>query len=157
MLKSIKTFFDERILAPSEADSEDVSEHALQLATAALLFEMTRADFAGNPQEVDAVLRALQVAFDITPAESGELLRLAEQETAKSVSLYEFTYLVDRELGPEKKVHIVELLWQVAFADGKLHKYEEHLVRKIADLLHVPHRDFIRAKHSAAQILDQQP
>ena len=57
--------------------------------------------------------------------------------------------LINRHFSQEEKNHIVELLWEVAYADGELDKYEEHLVRKLADLIYVPHRSFIRAKHRA--------
>ena len=71
----------------------------------------------------------------------------------KSVSLYEFTSRLNEELSPEEKADTVEMLWRVAFADGRLDKYEEHLIRKAADLLHVPHRRFIRAKLKAERDL----
>ena len=69
----------------------------------------------------------------------------------EAVSLYEFTNRLNDELTPEDKTGIVEMLWRVAFADGRIDKYEEHLVRKAADLLYVPHRRFIRAKLKAGR------
>jgi len=67
------------------------------------------------------------------------------------VSLYQFTGLINQHFTPEQKVRVVEMLWQVAYADGHLDPYEEALVRKIADLIHVPHRQFIQAKHRVAE------
>jgi len=155
VLRAIQRFFDTRIRADSASASPEVSRHALQLATAALLIEMTRADFRVKEKERRTVMEAIQRTFDLTPDETQELIRLAEQEAAESVSLYQFTRLVDKGFSLEQKKHVVELLWRVAFADEEMEKHEEYLVRKIADLLHVPHRDFIQAKLRARQAVRQ--
>jgi uncharacterized tellurite resistance protein B-like protein len=90
--------------------------------------------------------RALQRRFSLSSAETEELAKLAEQEAGDAVSLYQFTALINRHFAASDKVRVIEMLWQVAYADGKLDRYEEALVRKIAELIHVPHRDFIQAK-----------
>ncbi len=144
MLRAIQEFFSERI-SPDEGGTHD--QHSLQLATAALLFEMLRADYDEHPDEYAALERALRKRFSLSPGETEELARLAEQEAADAVSLYQFTGLINQHFAPEEKVQVIEMLWQVAYADGHLDRYEEALVRKIADLIHVPHRDFIQAKH----------
>ena len=110
-----------------------------------------RADYDVRPEERDAVLRALAAAFgDLSPEETRDLLARAEERADDATSLYEFTRHVNRRLDHDQKAHVVELLWRVAYADGDLDKYEEHLVRRIADLIHVPHSVFIRMKHKAA-------
>ena len=85
-------------------------------------------------------------AFGLDADSAAALVENAERTVEESVSLYEFTRRLNDEATPAEKVEIIEMLWRVAFADGRLDKYEEHLVRKAADLLHVPHRRFIRAK-----------
>ena len=117
-----------------------------QLATATLLVEIARADFEIHPREQDAIRRLLRGACGLDPARAAELVARAEREAEEVVSLYEFTRRLNLELSREEKTEIVEMLWRVAFADGQIDKYEEHLVRKVADLLYVPHRNFIRAK-----------
>ena len=92
---------------------------------------------------------SLQGSFGLTADETDELLRLAEQQSREAASLYEFTALVDAGLDAAQKKRIVELLWLVAFADGHKDAHEEHLIRRIAGLLHVPHPDFIDAKRRA--------
>jgi uncharacterized tellurite resistance protein B-like protein len=151
MLASIKRFFDANLLAATKARSPEEQEHAYQLATAALLIEMTRADHEVKSVELDAVTHAVQRAFGLDSAQTAELVALAEQEADEAISLFEFTRLINDNFDARQKEHIVELLWQVALADGEIDKYEDHLVRKVADLIHVPHLIFIRAKHTAME------
>jgi uncharacterized tellurite resistance protein B-like protein len=75
-----------------------------------------------------------------------ELIALAEQEAAEATSLYQFTHLIDKGFSHEQKARVVELLWQVAFADGHLEAREEAVVRRVADLIHVPHKTYVAAK-----------
>ncbi len=154
MLKAILQFFEDEIL--KETQDEATSEHGLQLATAALLIEMSRADFEAGATERDAVVAAIQRVYELTDRETLELVALAEEEAKQATSLYQFTSLINKAFSAEQKAQVVELLWEVAWADGRIDKYEEHLVRKIADLIHVPHRTFIRAKHKVKRARMQQ-
>ena len=147
MIKSMQQFFKNRIQSVMEVDDKATSEHAIQLATAALLIEMTHADFHVTEDEKNAVKRALQKAFELSVAETKELISLAEQEVKEASSLYQFTDLIDKNFTMKQKKEVVELLWQVAFADDHKDMHEEYLVRKIADLIHVSHKDFIQARH----------
>ena len=149
MLASIKRFFDANITAATQAGNPLDQERGYQLATAALLIEMTRADHDVKSVERDAVTLAVQRAFGLDAEQTEELVALGEQEADAAISLYEFTRLINRHFDPKQKEHIVELLWHVALADGEIDKYEDHLVRKVADLIYVPHQSFIRAKHKA--------
>ncbi len=144
MLRAIRDFFRERI---DTGDGGGHDRHALQLATAALLFEMQRADFEEDEAEREVLERVLQQTFALGRDETRELARLAQRESKDSVSLFQFTRLINAHFSAEEKVRVVEMLWQVAYADGRIDRYEEALVRKIADLIYVPHRDFIRARH----------
>jgi uncharacterized tellurite resistance protein B-like protein len=121
--------------------------HTLSLATAALMIEVMRADFAVVESERQAVQTLLQKQLFLSTDEVDELFALAEQEVIDSVSLFQFTSLIDQNMPYAQKVRIIEMLWQVVYADHNLDKYEESMVRKIADLLHVSHRDFIQSKH----------
>ena len=159
MLRTFRRLFESTVAAAGRDDDAGEREHGYHVATAALLVEMMRADRAVAPEERDAVLRALAAAFDdLTPEERRDLLARAEERADDATSLYEFTRIVNREFDHEQKAHVVELLWRVACADGDLDKYEEHLVRRIADLIHVPHSVFIRMKHKAqADLLRSAP
>jgi uncharacterized tellurite resistance protein B-like protein len=149
MFASIKRFFDANITAATQAGNPLDQERGYQLATAALLIEMTRADHDVKSVERSAVTLAVQRAFGLDAEQTEELVALGEQEADAATSLYEFTRLINRHFDPKQKEHIVELLWHVALADGEIDKYEDHLVRKVADLIYVPHMSFIRAKHKA--------
>ena len=148
MLKHIKTFFDQH-LAPGSVTNDAHSEHVLRLAIAALLLEMTHMDGEVWQEQREAVETAVLEHFDLAEDETKELLELAEEERYESTDYYQFTSLINSNYTAELKVSLVELLWRIAYANETLHKYEEHLVRKIADLLHVPHSAFIAAKFNA--------
>ena len=78
--------------------------------------------------------------------ELGELVKLAESEANQATSLYEFTRLINDEYDYKEKVELIENMWKIAFSDEQLDKYEEHLIRKISDLIYVSHSDFIKTK-----------
>jgi uncharacterized tellurite resistance protein B-like protein len=145
MLKSIKQFFEDHI-GQIEEQSED-SEHRLQVATAALLIEIARADFHVEDQELEQIAAALQAKFALSTQDVAELMELATEEAKQAISYYEFTSLINKQFSFEQKVKVIELMWQVAYADDHLQKYEEAMIRKISDLLYVPHSDFIATKH----------
>lgn len=146
MIDSIKKFFELHLSPDSDNGN---SEHALQLASAALLIEMTRVDHEIKHEEESMVSKAIQTTFNLSQEETNTLVELAEQESRNSTCYYEFTSLINREFSQQQKIKLVENMWRVAFADEELEKHEEHLVRKISELLYVSHKDFITAKHSA--------
>jgi uncharacterized tellurite resistance protein B-like protein len=146
MLKQISDFFGKYLLLPTEESCKD-AEHCLRLATAALLIEMTRADYDIKSVEMEAIIGILQKHFAITPDETEKLIDLAELEADKATTYHEFTSLMNQHYSQEQKIKVIELLWEVAYADTEIEKYEDYLVRKIAELLYVPHKEFIAARH----------
>jgi len=125
------------------ADSEDRQ----QLALAALLVEMSRADFDATAEEHAEVRRLLADHFELTDAEADDLLSRAGVAMDEAVSLFDFTRALHQALEPAQKQEVIRLLWKVALADSRLDKYEDFLVRKVADLLYVSHADVVRLKH----------
>jgi uncharacterized tellurite resistance protein B-like protein len=91
-------------------------------------------------------MAAARRKFGLDDAESRQLIELAEAEAADAHDLYQFTRQVNAAFTPEQKVRLIEELWRVAWSDDVLHRYEEHLIRKVADLIYVPHSAFIAAK-----------
>jgi uncharacterized tellurite resistance protein B-like protein len=146
VLGSLKKLFEERVALQIAESSPEARERGLRLAAAALLFEVVRADGTVKDEELTVMRAALQGTFGLAREEAEEIVRLAEEASRGAASLYEFTSLVDRELGFDEKKRLVELLWLVAFADAEKDAHEEHIVRQVAGLLHVPHPDFIDAK-----------
>jgi uncharacterized tellurite resistance protein B-like protein len=118
----------------------------LELATAALLVELARSDFSESPQEVDAIRHLLEARFQLRGQALDTLLEDAARRANASVSLHEFTHRLNRELSEQEKVEIVEMLWRVSHADGRIDKHEEHLIRRIAGLLHVSDSERVRTK-----------
>jgi uncharacterized tellurite resistance protein B-like protein len=151
VFESLKKLFEERVAPAVTQPAPAAREHALRLAAAALLFEVVRADAVVKDDERTVMRAAVQSTFGLSQEEGEELVRLAEQASRHSASVYEFTQIVDRELRLEDKKRLVELLWLVAFADAEKDASEEQMVRKIAGLLHVPHPDFIDARIRARQ------
>ncbi|TDJ45008.1 MAG: TerB family tellurite resistance protein [Gammaproteobacteria bacterium] len=122
-------------------------EDRQQLALASLLVEMARADFDETHDEHSLIIDLLASHYDLSAAEAQELLNKARAANDKAVCLFDFTRALHQSLDEEQKKDVIRLLWQVANADDKLDKYEDFLVRKVADLLYVPHSDVIRLKH----------
>ena len=118
----------------------------LNLAVAVLLVEVLRADYSVEPGERRQIVESLGRQLGLGEVDSRELLELAERKSEDTNDLYQFTSQVNRACTDAEKRDLVEQLWRVAFADSVVHKYEEHVIRRIADLLHVPHRAFIAAK-----------
>jgi uncharacterized tellurite resistance protein B-like protein len=141
MLKSILDFFDQRIGVAQAADALSI-----QRATAALLAEMVRIDRDVTAEEQAIAERAIREKFGLPAAEAAELLRLADEEVRSATDYYQFTSLINRSFTQEQKERVIELLWQVAYADDALSAHELHLMRKVAGLLHVPDSAYIAAK-----------
>jgi len=146
MIRRLEAFFSRFVDTP-DAEKGRRSDRALQMAAGILLVEVARSDQHMDPRESRLVERQLREVFGLGEAEVHELLRLVERDADTATSLFPFTRLINERFDSAEKTRLVELLWEVAYADGCLDPYEEGLIRKIADLLYVPHRDFIRAKH----------
>ena len=147
MLKKIKDFFEKNMSLETEVDIE----HRLKLATAALMIEIMKQDGETKSEETEAVKQALQAKFELTKTEIDDLFTLASEEAKQSVDLYQFTSLIREHFSQEKKIKTIEYLWAVAYADNHLDAHEEHLIRRIADLLYVTHQDFMKAKHKVQE------
>ena len=145
MLKKIQTFFETHFSLPEE-ESESI-EHRLNLAAAALLIEMSFQDDEVSLLEVDAVKKTLSRQLGLSDAEINELYVLAEEEKHQATDYHQFTSLIAQHYTQPQKINLIESLWRVAFADEVLNKHEEHMVRRISDLIHVSHKDFLQAKH----------
>lgn len=145
MLSSIKAFFEERIAGRAD-DPVQSAEHRLRVAAAALLVEVVKADAEVGPEEKAAILAAAQRKFGLEPEEAASLVQLAERESREAVDFYQFTSAINQSFSPAQKQRLIEELWRVALADEVIHRHEEYVIRKVADLIHVSHSAFIAAK-----------
>ena len=147
MLNSIREFFDRHIGAAPVVDETQ----SIQLATAALLVEVARIDRAFTERERAVVQRAVRERFGLSEPDAATLIELAEAEVSHAHDYFQFTSLVNRHFSAQQKLRIIELMWRVAYADDELSAHENHLMRRIADLLHIPHGDYIAAKTRAQE------
>lgn len=148
VLKSIQDFFDRNIGAQGAPIAE---RHSIEVATAALLVEVVRSDAGISDDERNAVQRAVREKFGLTEEEALTIFKLAEEEVRTASDYYQFTSLINRRFDQPQKQYIIELMWRVAYADAELAAHENHVLRRIAELLHVTHADYIAAKMRARE------
>ena len=148
MILRIKQFFESHLLI-SETTSQTDIDHKLKLCCAALMLDVVHVDGATLDSELEKIRHALQQQFDITETEIEELLAIAHEEKSSAADYYRFTSLINQHYSQQQKIFLVQQLWHIAYADNQLDRFEEHLIRKLAELLHVPHRHFIQTKHRA--------
>lgn len=130
------------------SDSDDTATaRRSQLAATALLLELCRADQKIEDSELQAIIAIARNTFDLSQDEADALLDKAAEKNQLAVSLYEFTDTINRQCEKMEKIELIENMWRVALADQSIDRHEEHLIRKVADLIYVGHSDFIRAKH----------
>ncbi|MBT8439926.1 MAG: TerB family tellurite resistance protein [Gammaproteobacteria bacterium] len=142
MIKRLYKIISQREQAENTVDDA----RALQLATAALLMEVASADFEISESERETVRRLVEENYGVTANEAAEIAARAEKDSRHVTSLYPFTQMIKDGCSMEDRIEIVNMLWQVTAADGAIDAHETHLVRKIADLLYVPHSEFIRTR-----------
>lgn len=147
MLTKLQQFF-QQYLVDNENQAEAL-EHRLQLATAALMVEILYADEKVTAEEDKRLRSLLKKRFVLHRNEIEALIELAHTEKHQATDYYAFTSLLNTHYTQQQKARLIEDLWHLAYADNELDRFEEHLIRRLADLLHVPHRDFIRGKLQA--------
>lgn len=125
------------------------TERVLQIATATLLLEVVRADFEIQQGELDKIRQLLAGQFRLYADELEQLITEAGENADRLVSLQHITRQLNEQFSEAEKIRVIEMMWEVVFADGNLDHYEEHLIRQVAELLYLPHSAFIKARHRA--------
>jgi len=146
MISKIKTFFQDKILNSETEGKTETPLKNIQKASAALLVETMLSDNLIDKKEQESVKALLTKTFDLSAEECDELFNLARSEVADSTSLYEFTGQVNLHFSADDKFELIKHMWHVALIDNVLDKYEESLIRQVADLIYLPHSQFIKAK-----------
>ena len=144
MIKKIKDFITN--LSVQTEDLEEKEESLLNNACAALLVEVAFADKEFDEQEKVSLRTSLLETYNLEESAINEIILDAEKSIEESTSLYGYTRVVNDEFEYQDKLDLLSNLWKVALADGYLDKYEEHLLRKISDLIHISHSDYINIK-----------
>ena len=129
-----------------EETTEESSSNLLDNACAALLVEIAFADKDFDETEKKSLKQSLIETYAVDESDIEEIIKDAEETVSESTSLYGYTRVVNDEFEYEDKLSLLKNLWKVAYADGNLDKYEEHLIRKISDLIHISHTDYINIK-----------
>ena len=144
MIKKIKDLLANISKEKKVDDTTDLA--SLNEACAALLVEIAFADKEFNTEEKKSLKESLIESYNLEEKDIEDIIRDAEKTVEDSTSLYEYTRKVNDEFEYNKKLTLLENLWKVAYADNILDKYEEHLIRKISDLIHISHSDYINIK-----------
>jgi uncharacterized tellurite resistance protein B-like protein len=144
MIGALKALFEQ----PARESGES-QRHRLHLVAAALLIETARADFTEDATEQAALEELLSGALQLDKRQVHELVVAAGNRVDEATSLYEFTRVINDHYSAAQKLQLIAAMWTVAYADGNLGKYEEHLIRQVAELTYVPHQDYIRSKLAA--------
>lgn len=148
MFNKISTFFNS-VFAENENSAK--IELSLEVTCAVLLCEVMRADSVFTEQEQDELSTILTTHFNLTSVEVTSILAQAFELSENASDFYQFTSKLNQYYSLEQRIKIVTLLWKIAYADGELANIEEHIIRKIADLLHLRHSEFIATKIAAQQ------
>jgi len=145
----MKALIDRFFKPTFERFNEVKPEMAIDLATAILMIEVSRADFDQDLSEIQSIRQLLLEHLSLCEEEVDTLLESAHEKADNLVSLQHITRLMNEQMTQRGKVKVIGLMWTVAYADGEKHHYEEHLLRQVAELLYVSHGDFIQARHQA--------
>ena len=143
MIDAISEFFRDRLQVQKNSDS---AEDAARLAAAALLFEAAMSDYDLGEEERTTIQQLVREQFDLDDTDASVLATLAQQQVRESVGLHGFTSLINQHWSEKDRLNLVEQMWRVVYADERLDDHELHLMRKIQRLLHIPQKDFVRAK-----------
>ena len=143
--------FFKKIFQNEESEETTIDDKTSIKACVALLLETSMADEILDESELMALKNTLQKDFQINEDEIDELIDLAKENVEDSTSLYEFTRDINDNFDAAERVKLIESMWKIAYADGNIDKYEEHIIRKVSNLIYVAHSDFIKAKLSAKE------
>ena len=148
MLDSLRNFVSE--LTGGQKHPARFEENDYRLATAALLIHASTIDGNMNGTERDRLRGVLKSRFALDDAATEELIDISTLAENEAVDLYRFTSLLNRTLDEAGRLGIVEMMWQVVFADGRVNEFEDNLIWRAADLLGVSSRDRIAIRRRVA-------
>ncbi|MBL4582296.1 MAG: TerB family tellurite resistance protein [Gammaproteobacteria bacterium] len=146
MIEAIKSFFENKLAKKNQEEAPSSAMSRIDLTCAALLVEVMNSDNELDEREHQEFMAVVQKSYNIAESDLEELSQLAKDEADEATSLYQFTKLINDSYDYEQKVGLIENMWRIAFSDKRLDKYEDNLIRKVADLIYVSHSDFIKTK-----------
>jgi|WetSurMetagenome_2_1015567.scaffolds.fasta_scaffold342879_2 uncharacterized tellurite resistance protein B-like protein len=150
MIRIFKNFFCSA-LNDEISTSKSNRPHKLHVATCAILLEMAKVDGEFNDSERQDIIAVFKNKYQLTDYEISSLIEAAEKELERSIDLWQFTNEINKNYSPDEKIRIINTIWQIAYADGKLDNHEDYLIHKLSDLLNISHKDLIEAKLKVIQ------
>ncbi|MBN2468727.1 MAG: TerB family tellurite resistance protein [Deltaproteobacteria bacterium] len=145
MFDLVTKFLGKRTASPSgDEKTEDVQDR--MVATCALLLELAHIDGEFSDAERDAIVSILIRDYSLSEEAATQLLRASKAELERSIDLWHFTNVINQNYSMEEKISIIEMVWKVVYTDGVLDQHEDYLVHKLANLLHLNHKQLIDAK-----------
>lgn len=142
MLSKINAFFQ----SLAEDNSQPANEISLEIACSVLLCEVMLADGQLDDTECEKLNNILLQQFHLTEVEVKDIIKRSLTLCENATDFYQFTSKINENYSTEQRIKMLDLLWKVAYADGELASIEEHIIRKIADLLHLRHSEYIQTK-----------
>jgi len=133
----------------------EISEEELKAAAVVLLVEVMMADHRIEEDEKQQLLKSTMSLLNTSREESMEIIGQALSRHDKLVSLYDLTRVINLHFNQDRKMELIEHMWRMAYADRQWDKYEEHLIRKVADLLYISHKDFVHARIQVQELLSK--
>jgi len=152
MLTALKKLLALASITESSTAEEPSAEQLLPAAAAMLLLEVAWADHNISDTEIAIIGSSLQNLFELQEPFVSQLLEDARQKHTTSVGVYEYTRTLNETLSADEKFQLLIALWRLAMSDSDLHALEEHVIRRISELLYVSHTRFIAAKHKAREL-----
>jgi len=134
-----------------DASREDTGLINTGLLSGILLLEAAHSDYHCSREELEHVVDTLKSMYGLRQDHVDELMVLARAERENAVDLHRFTRFANEKMTRQEKVTLLEGIWRIILADGRIDKYEEHYARKISDLLWLDHSDYMDAKKKAGR------
>ena len=145
MIDLVKKFFSSTKKQGSETQKKETT-HDIHIATCALLLEMSYIDGEFSESERENIISILKKDYHLSNEYTFALIEASKKELNESIDLWHFTNLINQNYSIEEKIRVIETVWSIAYTDGRLDKYEDYLVHKLAKLLHLTHKQLIEAK-----------
>jgi uncharacterized tellurite resistance protein B-like protein len=154
MLTNLKKYFMENISLKEKASTNNTTGN-LQIATCALMLEMANSDDQFTDDEKERITALLKARFGLDNNQVAELLELTKQQLDQSLDLYGFAKLINEHYSEQQRIAVIEMIWEIIYADGQLSSYEDYLVHKYQTILDLTHKQLIDAKMRVLERLNK--
>jgi uncharacterized tellurite resistance protein B-like protein len=149
MLDYLRKIFldDQTVSVQSSVNTRtEIKNKKIEIAACALFIEIAKADGEFTDEEREFIISEMKSTFNLDDDYVSDLMTLAEERIKESVSLYEFTGVINTTFTHEEKIELIESLWKLIYKDEKLNQYEDHLIKRIAATINIEHKQIINAK-----------